>query len=75
MKSNSTIHSFVVLVCLLFRVNIQAQFGISLNEATAETLPTLIPDTDDDQITSLTLAGYLNDTDIKFIRERAGLYS
>jgi hypothetical protein len=48
MKSNSTIHSFVVLVCLLFRVNIQAQFGISLNEATAETLPTLIPDANND---------------------------
>jgi len=51
---------------------IQADVAVTLNLATAGTLSSLINSSKKNLITSLTLTGNLNGTDIRYIREMAG---
>ncbi len=57
---------------LLFGLKLQAEVSKQINVVTAGTLPSLISSEEKDQITSLTITGDLNGTDICFIREMAG---
>jgi len=62
-------------ICLLLSFNLQAQdVSYTVNVATAGTLSSLIPSANKYLITNLTLSGYLNGTDIRYIREMAGRY-
>jgi len=65
--------SMVVITSLLLHFNLSAQTSLTVNVATAGTLPTLIDSIKMYQITDLTLTGNLNGTDIRFIREMTGL--
>ncbi|MDR0834663.1 MAG: leucine-rich repeat domain-containing protein [Candidatus Symbiothrix sp.] len=74
MKTKLTFKSLLVIIGLLLTFSAQAQDvpPITINVATAGTLPNLIAETKKYMITDLTLTGNLNGTDIKFIREMAG---
>src|SRR5215469_701117 len=65
--------TMVVITGLLLHFSLSAQTSLTLNVATAGTLPTLINSSQKFQITDLTLTGNLNGTDILFIREMAGV--
>lgn len=69
-----SINYIVIALFSLFINNLFAQNSESLtiNVATAGTLPSLIPSSSKFQIKNLTLTGYLNGTDILYIREMAG---
>ena len=62
----------IILGFVLSIGTIQADVAITLNVATAGTLSTLINSSKKNLITSLTLTGNLNGTDILYIREMAG---
>ena len=74
MNSKITFKSLLAIICLLLSFNLQAQDvpPITINVATAGTLPALIESTKKYQITNLTVTGDLNGTDIRYIREMAG---
>ncbi len=74
MKQQITFKSLLVVICLLLNSNLQAQEvpHITINIATAGTLPSLIASTKKYQITNLTITGNLNGTDMLYIREMAG---
>ena len=74
MNSKITFKFLLVVISLLLSFNLQAQKvpPITVNVATAGTLPNLIASTKKYQITNLTVTGYLNGTDLLFIREMAG---
>lgn len=63
---------FFIIVLISFNVNAQEAPPVTINVAKAGTLPELIPSSKKNQITNLTLTGYLNGTDIRYIREMAG---
>jgi hypothetical protein len=65
--------SMVVITCLLLQFNLWGQTSLTVNVEKAGTLPTLINASQKYEITDLTLTGSLNGTDIKFIREMAGI--
>lgn len=75
MKQQITFKSLLVVICLLLSFNLQAQDAppITINVATARTLPSLIASTKKYQITNLTLKGNLNGTDLCYIREMLGI--
>ncbi len=69
----STKHLLLIIIALIsLNVNAQEAPPVIINVATAGTLPELIPSSKKNQITNLTLTGFLNGTDIRFIREMAG---
>ena len=69
----STKHLLLIIIALIsLNVNAQEAVSLTINVETAGTLPELIPASQKNQITNLTLTGYLNGTDIRFIREMAG---
>ena len=74
MNTHITLKFFLAAIYLLLSLGLQAQGGKSatIHVATAGTLPTLISSADKYLITDLALTGYLNGTDIKYIREMAG---
>ena len=74
MNSKITFKFLLVVISLLLSFNLQAQKvpPMTVNVATAGTLPNLIASTKKYQITNLTVTGYLNGTDLLFIREMAG---
>ena len=62
-----------MIISILLSLDLQAQVvSKTVNVQTAGTLSSLIPATDKYQITNLTVTGYLNGTDIRYIREMAG---
>jgi hypothetical protein len=67
---------YLLIALMLFTAsNIQATDDppfVTLNVATAGTLPTMISELEKYQITDLKLTGKLNGTDIRYIREMAG---
>ena len=69
----STKHFLLFIIALIsINVNAQEAVSITINVASAGSLPSLIPSSRKEQITNLTLTGFLNGTDIRFIREMAG---
>ena len=73
MKTSNYFKSLFVITSLLLSFDLQAQVvSDAVNVQTAGTLSSLIPATDKYQITSLTVTGDLNGTDIRYIREMAG---
>ncbi|WP_321437228.1 leucine-rich repeat domain-containing protein [uncultured Bacteroides sp.] len=73
MKTSNYFKSLFVITSLLLSLGLQAQVvSDAVNVQTAGTLSSLIPATDKYQITSLTVTGDLNGTDIRYIREMAG---
>ena len=50
----------------------QESTTLTINVETAGTLPSLMPSSKKNEITNLTLTGFLNGTDIRYIREMAG---
>ena len=70
----STKHLLLIIIALIsLNVNAQEAVSLTVNVETAGTLPELIPVSQKNQITNLTLTGYLNGTDIRYIREMAGI--
>ena len=69
----STKHLLLIILALI-SINVNAQETVSetINVATAGTLSSLIPSSKKYEITNLTLTGFLNGTDIRYIREMAG---
>lgn len=69
----STKH-FLVFIIALISINLNAQEAppVTINVATAGTLPQLIDSSMQYEITNLTLTGFLNGTDIHYIRQMAG---
>ena len=67
--------SIVVITALLLQFNLWAQEipPVTLHVATAGTLSALIAENRKYEVTNLTLTGNLNGTDIRFIREMAGI--
>ena len=73
MKASTICRYFLIVACLLPGLVMHAQnTSANIHVDKAGTLPTLISSADKYSITDLTLSGYLNGTDIKFIREMAG---
>lgn len=73
MKALYTLKTAVITTCLLFAAAFQMQGKTAtVNVATAGTLSSLIPSEDKYLIDTLTVTGYLNGTDIKFIRDMGG---
>jgi len=69
----STKHLLLIIIALIsLNVNAQEAVSLTINVETAGTLPELIPSSQKNQITNLTLNGNLNGTDILYIREMAG---
>ena len=69
----STKHLLLIIIALIsLNVNAQEAVSLTVNVETAGTLPDLIPSSQKNQITNLTLTGNLNGTDIRYIREMAG---
>lgn len=63
-----------VLVLCAFALNVSAQdTKLTVNVETAGTLPTLMTADQKSSVTELVLSGKLNGTDIKYIREMAGI--
>ena len=75
MKNQNLSKLLLALLGLLLQFNLLAQTSLALHVKTAGTLPTLIIASQKYEITDLTLTGDLNGTDIKFIREMAGMDS
>ena len=75
MKKKNLFRLLLVLSGLLLQFNLWAQTSLTLHVETAGTLPTLIDASQKYEITDLTLTGDLNGTDIRFIREMAGVDS
>ncbi|MDD4822697.1 MAG: leucine-rich repeat domain-containing protein [Bacteroidales bacterium] len=73
MKNQQSLSFLLLTVCLLLSSSLMGKVTKTVDVATAGTLPTLIAASEKDQITHLTLTGNLNGTDIRFIREMAGL--
>ncbi len=87
-KMNITTNQFRMKRCFLFLIiiflvtscskddvsNNEESTFVTVNVAKAGTLSDLISSKKKYQITNLTITGYLNGTDIKFIREMAGCY-
>ncbi|MDH8701823.1 hypothetical protein M2138_001173 [Dysgonomonadaceae bacterium PH5-43] len=75
MKTNLLFKTVFVITCLLSQLNLWAQDAqpVTVNVVTAGTLPSLISESSKYEITNLTLTGDLNGTDIRFIREMAGV--
>lgn len=69
----STKH-FLLFIIVLISINVNAQEAppVTINVATAGTLPQLIDYSMQYEITNLTLTGFLNGTDIHYIRQMAG---
>ena len=69
----STKHLLLIILTLI-SINVYAQETptVTINVETAGTLPSLIPSSQKNEIKNLTLTGFLNGTDIRFIREMAG---
>ncbi len=74
MKTNITIKSILLIVCLLLNIRGYAEgvSSVTLHVESAGTLPNLIDANEKYQITELILSGNLNGTDIRYIREMAG---
>jgi len=72
MKRQMTLRSLLVIICLLLGLNLHAQV-VTIHVGTAGTLSSYITSNDKYLITSLTLTGDLNGTDIRYIREMAGI--
>ena len=75
MKIQITLKTLVLAICLLaqttlFTANAESR---TINVETAGSLPTLISESEKFAITKLTLTGSLNGTDIRLIREMAGV--
>ena len=62
-----------VIFCII-SINSNAELSVTLNVETPGTLSSLIANSKKHQITSLTLTGYLNGSDIRYIREMADSY-
>jgi len=74
MNPTPILKPLLLLTCLFLQFNLQAQAPpITLHVATAGTLSSLIASNVKYEITDLTLTGNLNGTDIRFIREMAGM--
>ncbi len=71
MKRQMTLRSLLVIVSLLLGLSLHSQ-ALTIHVAAPGTLSSYIASEEKDQITSLTLTGDLNGTDIRFIREMAG---
>ena len=71
MKQLITLRSIPVITCLLLGLSLHAQ-ALTIHVETPGTLSSYIASNEKDLITSLTLTGDLNGTDIRFIREMAG---
>ncbi len=63
---------FFIIALISINANAQEPPPVTVNVAKEGTLPELIPSSKKNQITNLTLTGYLNGTDIRYIREMAG---
>jgi len=72
MKQQMTLRSLLVITSLLLGLSLHAQV-VTIHVGTAGTLSSYIPSNKKDLITSLTLTGDLNGTDIRYIREMAGI--
>ena len=72
MRMRKTFILIAFVIALFKGIDLQAQVTVTLNVATAGTLSTLIDPSQKNLITSLTLTGNLNGTDILYIREMAG---
>ncbi|MDD4821655.1 MAG: leucine-rich repeat protein [Bacteroidales bacterium] len=70
MKRQMTLRSFLVVICLLLGLSLHAK-SRTIHVETPGTLSTYIPSNEKYSITSLTLTGDLNGTDIAFIGEMA----
>jgi len=66
-----TLRSLLVITSLLLGLSLHAQV-VTIHVETPGTLSSYIASNEKDQITSLTLTGDLNGTDIRYIREMAG---
>ena len=75
MKTTNTLESLLVIACLLLRFTLQAQDipPITIHVETAGTLHSLMTEKEKYKTINLTVTGNLNGTDIRFIREMAGL--
>jgi hypothetical protein len=68
-----TKHLFLIFfVFLCINSSAQESSTLTINVETAGTLPSLMPSSKKNEITNLTLTGFLNGTDICYIREMAG---
>lgn len=73
MKRQNFLRSLLVITCLLSGLILHVQAApVTINVETPGTLTSYISSTKKNQITSLTLTGNLNGTDIRYIREMAG---
>lgn len=70
MKRQKNFRFFLVLTCFLLGLSLHAQTR-TIHVATPGTLSTYITSNEKYEITSLTLTGDLNGTDIRYIREMA----
>ncbi len=61
----------IFLVLISLNINAQETISETINVATAGSLPSLIPSSKKNQITNLTLTGFLNGTDFGYIRDMA----
>jgi len=69
----STKHLILIILALIsLNVNAEEAVSLTINVETAGTLPDLIPSSQKYEITNLTLTGFLNGNDIRYIREMAG---
>jgi len=66
-----TLRSLLVITCLLLGLSLHAE-ALTIHVETPGTLSSYIASNEKDLITSLTLTGDLNGTDIRYIREMAG---
>ncbi len=71
MKQQMTLRSLLVIASLFLGLNLHADV-VTIHVETAGTLSSYIASNEKDLITSLTLTGDLNGSDIRFIREMAG---
>ena len=71
MKQQMTLRSLLVITSLLLGLSLHAEV-VTIHVETPGTLSSYIASNKKDQITSLTLTGDLNGTDIRYIREMAG---
>lgn len=71
MKSTKLV-LLIILSLISININAQETGSLTINVETAGTLPDLIPSSMQYEITNLTLTGFLNGTDLHYIRKMAG---
>ena len=63
---------YLLFICVICSVYSKAELAITLNVENAGSLATMIASSKKNMITSLTITGNINGSDIRFIRQMAG---